>query len=158
MKFLIRLMVFMFVTSQLFAQSKGVKAEKNAKAEQEIKALEMELARLIMTGDAEKYASYLGDDYILINAVGAVVSKDQIVAALKASNGASGDSLLPDNLNVRVYGETAVLNGHLTWKGVENGQKLSRESLFTKVFVRRKGHWYMVNNQGTALPPKGPIR
>jgi ketosteroid isomerase-like protein len=147
-------MLLMLLLFSAALPAQPVKAEKNAKTEEGIKKLEAELAGLIMSGDAEKYAGYLADDYVLINAAGGVISKDQIVGAIKASGGASRDSLIPDNLNVRVYGETAVLNGHLTWKGTENGQKISRESLFTKVFVRKKGHWYMVNNQGTPLPPK----
>ena len=152
------LLMLLVFSAALPAQPSKVSAEKNAKTEDVIKKLEVELASLIMSGNAEKYAGYLADDYVLINAAGGVISKDQIVAAITAGGGASRDSLIPDNLNVRVYGETAVLNGHLTWKGTENGQKISRESLFTKVFVRRKGHWYMVNNQGTPLAPRTATR
>jgi hypothetical protein len=152
--------LFMMVifASTLVAQSTSIKAEKNSKVEEEIKKIEFELENLIMSGKSEKYASYLADDYMLINSAGIVVLKDQLIAALKASGAANGDSLLPDNLTVRVYGETAVLNGHLTWKGTDKGQKLTLESLFTKVFVRKKGHWYMVNNQGTPLLQKPAAR
>ena len=87
----------------------------------------------------------------LRNSAGGVIPKDQLIQALRTSGAAKGDSLLPDDLTVRVYGETAILNGHLTWKGTDNGQKLSLQSLFTKVFIKRKGQWLMVNNQGTPL-------
>src|SRR5512143_312495 len=67
----------------------------NAKTEAEIKALELELARLIMKGDADGYGKYLADDYLLINAAGSVVSKTQILEALKA--GTTSDSLIPSD-------------------------------------------------------------
>ncbi|HTK81655.1 MAG TPA: nuclear transport factor 2 family protein [Bacteroidota bacterium] len=128
-----------------------LKPDKDAKVKEEIKKIEYELENLIMSGNADKYSSYLADDFMLINSAGGVVQKEPLIQALRKSGAANGDSLIPDNLTVRVYGETAVLNGHLTWKGTDNGQKLSLQSLFTKVFVKRKGKWQMVNNQGTPL-------
>lgn len=148
------LLLLILFSSPVIAQSTKVTVAKSAKVEEEIKKIELELESAVMSGNADKYATYLADDYVLINAAGLVASREQILAALKASGPSKGDSLFPDNLKVRVYGEAAVLNGHLTWRGTDNGQKLTRESLFTKVFVRRKGHWYMVNSQGTALPQR----
>src|ERR1044071_2963990 len=105
---LVLVSLFIF-TGTLFSQSTKINAEKNAGVEQEIQKIEMDLENSIMTGDVEKYSSLLAADYLLINPAGVVVTRDQIVAALKASGASKGDSLLTDNLKVRVYGETAVL-------------------------------------------------
>jgi hypothetical protein len=143
---------FALCTSLPAQSKKALKAEANKKTESEIKKLESELARLIMSGNADAYGQHLADDYVLINAVGSVVSKAQILSAMKA--GASSDSLLPVDMSVRVYGETAVLNDRVIWKGVVNGANLERDWLSTKVFLRRNGKWVLVNSQGTALPPR----
>ena len=110
--------------------------------EAEIKQLELTLAGYLSRGEVDAYAPFLAEDYVRITADGRTSTKAEVLAELRAVNGPR-TPLEPTGLAVRSYGDTAVLNGEL-----RHG---SRRSRFTKVFIRRAGRWFMVNNQGTPL-------
>ena len=84
-------------------------------------------------------------DYTRIGANGALETRKQVLAGFRASE--SGGSMEPTELDVDVYGDTAILTGKLTIASATG----SRQSRFRKIFVRRDGRWYMVSLQGTPL-------
>ena len=139
--------VCLLAAASTHAQPGGLKADFNPKAEEAIKKMEMKLSRLIMSGKFDEYAGYLAEDYILTDPSGRTMSKQEILGAFKSS-ATLGDSLYPSNMKVRVYGETAILTGRLTYKS-HLKDVLPREAQFTKIFLRRKGEWYLVSNQGS---------
>jgi ketosteroid isomerase-like protein len=55
------------------------------------------------------------------------------------------------DLNVRVYGETAVVTGRSVQKGIENGKDYSGDYRFTRVYVKLKGAWMTVALQTTMI-------
>jgi len=61
---------------------------------------------------------------------------------------------VPEILQIRIYGNTAIMNIHLTVTTENQGVSSVRESLLTKVFILSDGRWYMVSNQGTAIAKK----
>jgi ketosteroid isomerase-like protein len=133
-----------------FAQTQTtvLKADDNSKDAEEIKKLEFYFADLLTKRDLETYASNVADDYIRIDALGGKMTKDQVLSEFKSSK---AGSLTPDNLEVRIYGGTAILNGHLRTEREVDGKTIMRDALFTKVFVKHKGRWILVNNQGTLV-------
>lgn len=145
------LLSIMFFSTISLSQLQGSKADKASKTEETIKKLEFELDNLFMNGKFEKYASYLTDDYLLTNPDGEVMTKEEILKRF-GTGGTKGDSLLPSDLKVRVYNSTtAILTGHLTYKGHEKGLGSIHEAQFTKVFIKRNGKWLLVSNQGSQI-------
>jgi ketosteroid isomerase-like protein len=60
--------------------------------------------------------------------------------------------MVPDDMKVRVYGDTAILTLRLTTQ-VQSGEGVeARFSRVTKTFVRRDGRWYLASMAGTAVP------
>jgi hypothetical protein len=59
--------------------------------------------------------------------------------------------MTPSEMQVRIYGDTAVMNFKLTTGRMVNDELRKKVTRATKVFIRRNGRWYMVNNQGTPL-------
>ncbi|HZS28465.1 MAG TPA: hypothetical protein VFB76_14645 [Candidatus Angelobacter sp.] len=55
-------------------------------------------------------------------------------------------------LNVRLYGDTAIVNGSVI-AADDSGKELSC-SMFTDVFIHRKGRWQAVNAQENAVENK----
>ena len=55
------------------------------------------------------------------------------------------------DLNIRVYGDTAVVTGRSVQKGVENGKDYSGDYWFTRVYVRQNGAWTTVALQTTLI-------
>ena len=121
-------------------------ADPDAAAEAEIKALELHLAKLLVSREFDEYERYLAADYTRINANGVVETREQVLAGFRASTGEF--SMQPTDLVVKIYGDTAILTGTLT---VATAQS-SRVSRFRKVFIRRDGRWFLVSLQGVTLP------
>jgi|SRR5579864_8080034 len=133
------------------ARLKTVRAVQDAKAEAEIASLESKLTEQILSGDPA-YADSLSDDYVLIRDDGSVHTKAEMVARFVARDPANRiEALQPSDLKIRIYGDTAVMNFELYWAQTVDGRHLGAHSRMTKVFVKRNGRWFMVNNQGTFL-------
>jgi ketosteroid isomerase-like protein len=125
--------------------SATVSAERNDAAERDIKVLELKLAGLLVARDFDEYEKHLAADYTRINPAGVVETREQVMAGFRAS--APGTSMDPTELDVKVYGDTAILTGKLaTTSSAE-----TRHSRFRKVFIRREGQWFLVSLQGITL-------
>lgn len=121
-----------------------VRADGDSAAMAEIAALEYHLIDLLDRRDLESYASYLAEDYLRVNARGEVSYKDEALAGFASTSMAGRQS--PTDIEVRIYGDTAILSFVLTLE--REGEPQQRNRL-VKVFVRRDGRWIMVHNQGT---------
>ena len=56
-------------------------------------------------------------------------------------------------MNVRVYGDAAVVTYSTMDKGTFKGQDISGRYRWTDVFARRGGTWQIVAGQGTRIQP-----
>jgi ketosteroid isomerase-like protein len=80
-----------------------------------------------------------------------VQTKEQQIAEI--TNGSlSMDDETPYDLKVRVFGNTAVVNGRLTLAENRKGKKNKFDVLFTDVWIKADGRWQVVLYQGTRLP------
>ena len=61
------------------------------------------------------------------------------------------ESLVPDEIKVRVYGDTAIVTGRSTAKGKDQYGKMDEQRRCTRVLVRRDGRWQFVLYQGTPI-------
>ncbi|HET6362127.1 MAG TPA: nuclear transport factor 2 family protein [Gemmatimonadota bacterium] len=125
-----------------------VHADGDSAAMAEIAALEYHLLDLLTRRDLEEYGTYLAEDYVRVNAGGRVDSKDSVLAQFRAGSGSRSASAIPSDLDVRIYGDTAILSFVLT---LEREGELQQRNRLVKVFVRRDSRWIMVHNQGTTL-------
>jgi ketosteroid isomerase-like protein len=57
-----------------------------------------------------------------------------------------------DDTKVRAYGNTAVVTGRGTYKGLKTGVVIVIR--FTNVWVKRRGAWQLVNYQATPIEPR----
>jgi ketosteroid isomerase-like protein len=61
------------------------------------------------------------------------------------------DSLVADDIKVRLYGETAIVTYRSTAKGKDQNGAIDEQRRWTRVFVRKDGHWQLVHAQGTTI-------
>jgi hypothetical protein len=127
------------------AWSASLSADHNEVAVAEIKALEFHLAKLLVSHAFDKYETYLAADYTRIDPDGVVLTREQVLAAFRASP--PKGSMDPSELSVKVYGNTAILTGKLS----ETDSTGTRVGRFRKVFIRWGGRWFLVSLQGVAL-------
>ena len=143
---------FLFVFALIVTLGQGgagtLSADHNDAAEAEIKALEFHLAKLLVSRNFDEYETNLAADYTRINASGVVETREQVMTNYRAGQAApGGGSMEPTELDVKVYGNTAILTGKLS---VTNSAG-TRRSRFRKVFIRRGGRWFLVSLQGVTL-------
>ena len=146
--------VFLHFCFGLNAQNQSTfRADKDTAAEAQIKRLEFILVDLLAKGDIDSYSGYLTDDYIRVAANGTVATKQEVLDAFrkpKLPGGIQG-AMIPHDLVVRVYGNTAIMRGILDIESRSGDTVTKRTSIINKVFIKRDGKWYMASMQGTAI-------
>jgi len=111
--------------------------------EQTIRRLENERSQAIVRGDTATLERIYADDFSNVGSSGAVRNKAQLIADNK-SGALKVESQTLDNVNVRVYGDAAIVTGLATLKGQDKGKDISGQFRFTRVYVKRNGQWQMV--------------
>jgi ketosteroid isomerase-like protein len=112
-----------------------------------------ELARFkAMTGnDMKALNAALGDDLIYTHSNALVDSKASYVESI-TSGRLKYVTIEPRDLQVRVFGTTAVITGAAAITSTSNGTTATNQLRFTDIWVLREGRWQMVGWQSTRLP------
>ena len=98
--------------------------------------------------DVEFSQRNLADDYVAITPLGQVTTKQDTVSARKSGQ-LKYDTINVSDMVVRVYGDTAVVTARADVKGHQLGADFSGPYRYTRVWVRRTGHWLAVSYQAT---------
>jgi ketosteroid isomerase-like protein len=151
MKRILLLALLTIVTSSFtLAQMTDDKSAPKGKTEQELIKLEQDRAQATVKGDTAFIDQNTADDYTFVSPRGALRTKAQVLADLK-----SGEIKLQaqdlDDLQARVYGDTAVITGRSTQKGQLYGQDAAGQYRFTRVYVKQDGKWKSVAFQSTRI-------
>lgn len=120
--------------------------------EEQIMKMEKDRAAAVVKGDVAAIASQTSDDYTLINANGQLSGKAQTMDAIKTGSIKLSSNEVSD-MKVRVYGDTAIVTGKSTAKGVVGGRELKGPVMFTRVYVKKGGKWQSVAFQQTPIVP-----
>lgn len=118
---------------------------------QMIRALEERRFAAMMRRDTEALAGILADDLTYTHSSGQLETKGQFLESIR-SGAIQYTAILPEGLDVRLYGDTAVVTGKGTFKVRMQGEDRSLPLRFTDVYVRRGDGWQMVAWQSTRLP------
>jgi len=92
----------------------------------------------------------MADDYTIIQPGGAVVGKAETLASLRSEQ-RYWASATSDEHQVRIYGDTAVVIGRWTAKGVNHSEAFDYAARYMCVWVKRAGRWQMVADQSTSI-------
>lgn len=135
------------------SDAKQPKPDKDERARQELIQLERDIGAANVRRDADFFERVEADEFVFTDSSGGVTTKKEDVASVRGP--ASPDSRLlsydVDDLKVMLYGDTAVVTGRSTLKGVNKGQEWTSQSRFTDVFVRRDGRWQIVAGHSSRL-------
>ncbi|MGH8161545.1 MAG: nuclear transport factor 2 family protein [Gammaproteobacteria bacterium] len=109
-------------------------------------AVEHQWVQAAKAGDKATLARILASDFIDVSWRGAIRSRADVLAR-PAAPASSSQKL--KNLEVRLYGDTAIVNG-LNLVTMKNQHWKIR---FTDVFIRQDGRWRAVSAQETQVRP-----
>jgi uncharacterized protein (TIGR02246 family) len=113
--------------------------------EQAIRRLDNERIQAQVHADANALDRIYADDFIGVGPSGTVRTKPQVI-----SDFTSGDlkfqSITTEEVQVRVYANTAVETGRSTMTGQDKGKEVPRDTRFTRVWIKQRGRWKLVAN------------
>jgi len=125
--------------------------------EQEVRAVLDEWLDALEHGDLARLERIIAPDYrITASAEARVMDRTQDLAPI-ASGNLKFESAEVSEVDVRVFGNTAVVTGVGKFSVVMKGKPFTVEERFTDVYVKRKGRWQPVASHSTPLNrPKTP--
>jgi uncharacterized protein (TIGR02246 family) len=118
--------------------------------EKQIRQIEEELRAAFVNADAATVDRLLPDDYTTTNVNGLTRTKAQLIADLRAG-AVKTESLTLENIEVRVYGDAAVLTADRKTKSTLRGTDTSGHQRMIRVLVKREGRWRPVAYMATTI-------
>ena len=132
-------------TAIALGQKQSSSRDQRSSVEQAIRQLDRERIQAQIGADAVALDRIYANDFIGVGPSGTVRTKAQVI-----SDFTSGDlnfqSITTDEVQVRVYENTAVEIGLSTMVGQDKGKAVPRDTLFTRVWVKQHGRWRLVAN------------
>ena len=123
----------------------GQRQSARRNVEQTIRRLDKERIQAQVHADAEALDRIYADDFIGVGPSGTVRTKPQVIADF-TSHDLKFQSITTEEVQVRVYGNTAVETGRSTMIGQDKGKDVPRDTRFTRVWVKQQGRWRLVAN------------
>ena len=146
------LMVAMLIAASSFVFSQPARSSANQKGndEQAIRKLLDEISAALPRADTAALDRIYADNYTLVNEFGVVMTKVPRLAAIKSGE-LKLESVVFDEVNMRLYGNTAVATYRVTQKGQFKGQDIGGQLRATSTYVKMKGRWQVAAAQVTRI-------
>lgn len=112
--------------------------------EQELLQLNEQYVRATLAGDVQWFDAHLAHDFVCIESSGAVLFRDEFLRM--TAQEAELDEYTLDYVDVRFYGDVALVRASGSWTNQDNIRGISR---YTDVYVYTDGAWKVVSAQIT---------
>ena len=147
--FVIPALVFI-AASIAVGQKQRVRGAPRDNIDQVIRQVDHERIQAQIGADAAALDRIYASDFIGIGPSGTVRTKAQVIADF-TSGDLKFQSITTDDVQVRVYGNTAVETGRSTMIGQDKGKAVPHDNRFTRVWIKQQGRWQLVANHYSSL-------
>ena len=146
------LVVAMLVAASSFILSQPTFSGANQKGndEQAVRQLLDELYLALGRNDVAALDRIYADNYTLVNESGVLTTKAPRLAAIRSGE-MKFESASYDEVNIRLYGNTAVATYRVMIKGQSKGQEIGGQLRVTSTLMKMKGRWQLVATQATRI-------
>jgi hypothetical protein len=134
---IILLAISLMMVAAANGQDKSIKASADPKAEQELRRLEREW----LNADAAAIERIEADDFTITYEDGSVRNKAAYLEMVRQRKVKPNGSEWTEDSQVRVYGNTAIINGKFLYKFRDSDKEIVNESRYTDTYIRRNGRW-----------------
>jgi ketosteroid isomerase-like protein len=117
----------------------------------DIRAADAKRIAALVQGDVAALSPLLAEDLTYTHTNGLVENREQFLAAV-SSGKIDYEVVEPSDVQVRVYGNTAVMTGRADMKIKAQGNPMAFGIRFTSVWVKGEGGWILAAWQSTRLP------
>jgi ketosteroid isomerase-like protein len=119
-----------------------VKTGASSSVEQELRKLDHKWLDSERTGDVDYCEKFFADSYVLVLANGQMYTKAQWLGILRGPDRPTLEVLDPENIQVHLFGNVAILTDHTTIKGHDSkGVRLDGEFNVFRVVIKQNGSW-----------------
>lgn len=105
----------------------------------------------IVRKDAAAISANMAEDFRQIRSNGDVVDKTAFLRDITSPE-LTIEPYQVEDLDVRFYGEVALLSGHTHMKGSYGGAAFTTHYRYIDIYARRDGRWQVVSVQITTIP------
>jgi uncharacterized protein (TIGR02246 family) len=126
-------------------QKQSARDSQQTSVEDVIRKLDNERIQAQIHADAVALDRIYAEDFIGVGPSGTVRTKAQVISDFTSGN-LKFQSITTDEVQVRVYENTAVETGLSTMVGQDKGKAVPRDTRFTRVWVKQRGRWRLVAN------------
>lgn len=145
MKTLLSLLALLAV----FTALPGARADEAADKAQ-LAEIEKQSAAALISNDFQALGSIFAEEWILVGPSGEVMTRHFIFEELR-----KGDLKFTGyemgGMEIRIFGDTAVVVGRGTPRGEWNGEKFEEKEVFSDTFIRVGGKWRCVMSHSSAI-------
>ena len=116
------------------------------KAEEEVRKLERQWLDAYEQSNPAAMDRIVADDFTITFPNGAMQTKPQLMAMIKASQRTSEPRMRfhTEDVRSRAYGDTVILIGRVVTEYERDGKPVQELSRYTDTYVRRDGRWQVV--------------
>ena len=116
------------------------------KAEEEVRRLERQWLDAYEQNNPEAMDRIVADDFTITFPNGALQTKPQLMAMIKARRRTAepGMRFRTEDVRSRAYGDTVILIGRVVTEYERDGKTVRELSRYTDTYVRRNGRWQVV--------------
>ena len=150
MKRILVMAVLVAASSFVFNQTTSSSANQKGNDEQAVRQLLNEVPTALERADTAALDRIYAENYTLVNEFGELTTKAPRLAAIKSGE-LKLESVSFDEVNIRLYGNTAVATFRVTQKGQFKGQAIGGQLRATSTYVKMKGRWQLVASQNTRI-------
>ena len=118
--------------------------------QQELLEFEQGFTQAVADNDAAAIERFVADDWVIVDADGRVIDRSRFLSVVE-SGALTHESMESTDVEVYVYGDTAVVTGITTSKGQFMGHGFTTRERATDVLVRLNGSWLCVFSQLTRV-------
>lgn len=122
----------------------------SATSEADVKKLVNDVATALNKNDADALDKFYAADYVLTNQDGSMQTRAERLAAIKSGD-MKYESFSYSDVNVRTYGDTAVVTAIANLKAANKGKPVEGKFRVSSVWVKGKSGWQQVNAQATEI-------
>jgi ketosteroid isomerase-like protein len=119
----------------------------------DLRRLDRELVVATYTKDGAWFTKNMSDDYVLITSTGKVKPRAALIAEL-GTPGLEMQPYEPTEVNVRLFGDTAVITGRIVQKYTYKDDRAEADMRYTDVWVKTAGVWKNVAGHASAVTIK----
>lgn len=118
-----------------------------------LRAIQQELAAAWIARDRRTIERLIAPDWQVTHVAGQRLTRPDVFRDMFESDANVMASMTVDEVDVRVFGDSAVVTGRTRAQGAQAGVPYNVTLRFTDVFVRRGDQWQAVASHATLIAP-----